>query len=204
MLAATAQADESGALALPANRIAPDDPDWAKLGGELRLESAVTAAFTELRWFAFKNTPTALKGEVRVSANHGLSLHYLDGEDQVVIIDGQGALLRSRTGDRAMPADPRADAANFAMLHLLRLDLTLLSTSFDLYGRYTAANWTLALVPRDSELRSSLGTITVDGVGAGIHRIELRRSATQRVEITMEAPQTKAAFTPDELRRYFR
>jgi hypothetical protein len=204
IVTATAKADESSALATPANRIARDDPEWGRLAVELRAQSAVTAGFTELRWFAFKTSPTVLKGEARVSADRGLSLHYIGPAEQVVIIDGKGALLRSAAGDRAMPADPRADAANFALLHLLRLDLALLSDSFDLYGLHPGAAWALALVPRDSELRHSLGTITVDGTGAAIHRIELRRSATQRVEITMDAPQTKAEFTPDELRRFFR
>jgi hypothetical protein len=202
--AVAGQANEPGSIAVPANRIAQDNPEWRRLAGELRSEAAVTAGFTELRWFAFKNSPTVLKGEVRVSADRGLSLHYLEPEEQTVIIDQQGGLLRSATGDRAMPSDPRADAANFALLHLLRLDLLLLSESFELYGRNTDSDWTLALVARDAELRRSLGTINVDGKGAAIIRIELRRSATQRVEITMTAPQTAASFSPDELRRYFR
>jgi hypothetical protein len=204
IFAVAAQADEAGSIAVPANRIAQDSPEWRRLAGELRSEAAVTAGFTEFRWFAFKNTPTVLKGEVRVSADRGLSLHYLEPEEQTVIIDQQGGLLRSATGDRAMPSDPRADAANFALLHLLRLDLALLSESFELYGRNADSGWILALVPRDAELRRSLGTIAVDGKGSAIIRIELRRSATQRVEITMTAPRTAGSFSPDELRRYFR
>jgi hypothetical protein len=204
ILAVETRADESSALAVPSNRIARDDPEWAKLGEGLRAEPAVTAAFTELRWFAFKSTATVLKGEVRVSADRGLSLHYLEPEEQVVIIDRKGALSRSKAGDRALPADPRADAANFALLHLLKLDLPLLSDSFELYGRRSGSDWTLALVARDTELRRSLGTITVDGRDSVIYRIELRRSATQRVEITMTEPKATAMFTSDELRRYFR
>src|SRR5271168_1891508 len=163
LFAVAARADEASALAIPAKRIARDDPEWNKLAGELRAEAAVTANFTELRWFAFKSSPIVLKGEVRVSADRGLSLHYIEPEEQVVIIDGRGGLLRSSAGDRAMPSDPRADAANFALLHLLRLDLPLLSESFEVYGKRTDSAWTLALAARDAEMQRSLGTIIVDG-----------------------------------------
>jgi hypothetical protein len=204
IFAVSALAGETSVLTAPENRIGRDDAGWGKLAAELRAQAAVTANFTELRWFAFRNSPTLLKGDVRISADHGLSLHYLEPDEQIVIIDAQGGLLRSKTGDRAMPTDPRASAANFAMLHLLKLDLALLSDSFELYGRRTDSAWRLALVARDADLRRTLGTIIVEGSGASILRIELRRSATQRVEITMTAPRTSAAFTADDLRRYFR
>jgi hypothetical protein len=202
-LSAAVGAEES-TLTDAAHRIAPDDPGWSQLAGELRGQSSVVADFAEKRWFSFKRTPTVLRGEVRISAEHGLSLHYLDPEEQIVIIDGRGSLLRSASGDRALPADPSAGAANFALLHLLRLDLGMLEADFELYGRRTATSWTLALVPRADELRRSLGRVTMEGEGSAVRRIELRRSATQRVEITVMPPRPAAAFTPQDILRFFR
>src|SRR5580700_2811871 len=100
-LSAAVGAEES-TLTDAAHRIAPDDSGWSQLAGELRGQSSVVADFTEERWFSFKRTPTVLRGEVRISAEHGLSLHYLDPEEQIVIIDGRGSLLRSASGDRAL------------------------------------------------------------------------------------------------------
>lgn len=187
-----------------AHRIAPEDPGWSELGGELRARACIAADFTEERWFPFKRTPTVLHGEVRISADRGLSLSYLDPDRQVVIIDAKGSLLRSQAGDRALPADPRADAANLAMLHLLRLDLGALARDFELYGQRKGPQWTITLVPRSDDLRRSLGRISVEGEGGAVRRIELRRSATQRVEILVAPPRPPAVFTPDEVRLYFR
>ena len=204
IIAAAVRADEAGTLTNPAHRIAPDDPVWNDLAGELRKQPSVTADFTERRFFSFKKTPTVLRGEVRVSADRGLSLHYVDPEDHIVVIDGLGVLLRSAAGDSVPPADPRAGAAHTALLHALRLDLGPLAEAFELYGLRAGAAWTLALVPRAADLRRTLGQITVGGEGAAVRRIEFRRSATQRVEISVAPPRATASFTAEELRRYFR
>jgi Outer membrane lipoprotein carrier protein LolA-like len=197
-------ADEADPLVTPAHRIAPDDPAWGELAGGLRKVPAVTASFTELRRFSFKKTPTVLKGDSRVSAERGLSLHYLEPEDQTVVIDGRGMLIRTPQGDRVPPDDPRAGAANGALLHVLRLDLPALAETFELYGARRGPAWTLALVPKDADLRRTLGQISVEGTGTEVQRIELRRSVTQRVEILVDPPRSTAAFTPDEIHRFFR
>jgi hypothetical protein len=204
MVGAVVRGDDAATLATPANRIAADDPAWTELSRVRRGQAAVTADFTEERRFAFRRAPTLLHGEARVSSDRGLSLHYSEPEDQTVIVDANGSLVRSASGDLALPSDPRASAANFALLHLLRLDLPPLATAFELYGRHTGRGWTIVLVPREPDLRRTLGQITVEGEGPEVRRIELRRSATQRVEIHVEPPRSSAAFTPEELRRYFR
>jgi hypothetical protein len=203
-LVAPLHAEESDALVTPDHSLAPDDPAWAELAAGLRDKPGVTADFTEQRRFAFKKTPTVLKGEARVSTEHGLSLHYLEPETQTVIIDAQGLLVRSAAGDTIPPADPAALAANAALLHVLRLELRPLAEIFELYGVHTGTAWTIALVPRAADLRRTLGRISVEGEGAAVRRIEFRRSATQRVEILVEPPRAIAAFTAEELRRFFR
>ena len=170
----------------------------------MREQPSVIADFTELRRFSFKKTPTVLKGEVRVSDEHGLSLHYLEPEDQIVINDEQGVLIRTSNGDRRPPSDPQAAAANLALLSVLRLDLRPLAEKFELYGRRTGPAWALVLVPRAEDLRRTLGQITVEGEATAVRRIEFRRSLTQRVEILVEPPRSLAAFGADELRRFFR
>ncbi len=203
-LAAPLRASDADPLVAPAHRLAPDDPAWAELAGGLRNQPSVTADFTEQRRFAFRKTPTVLQGEVRVSTAHGLSLHYRGPENQTVIIDPRGLLVRTPAGDTVPPSDPRAAAANSALLHLLRLDLGPLADTFELYGLRTGTAWTIALVPRAAELRRTLGQISVEGEAAAVRRIEFRRSATQRVEILVAPPRSAAPFSADELRRFFR
>jgi hypothetical protein len=199
-----ANAADPDSLANSANRLTPDDPAWKELAGGLQQRPSVTADFTELRRFSFKKTPTVLKGEVRVSAEHGLSLHYLEPEEQIVINDEAGVLVRTAKGDRRPPAEPEATAANRALLAVLRLDLRPLAETFELYGQRSGTAWTLDLVPRGAELKRTLGQITVEGDGAAVRRIEFRRSLTQRVEIQVEPPRSLAPFSADELHRFFR
>jgi hypothetical protein len=202
--APAAKAADEDPLVAPANRLAADDPAWKELAGGLQQRPSVTADFTELRRFSFKKSPIVLKGEVRVSAEHGLSLHYLEPTEQTVINDETGVLVRTAKGDRRPPSEPEATAANHAMLAVLRLDLRPLAETFELYGRRNGPAWSLALVPRAAELRRTLGQITVEGEGAIVRRIEFRRSLTQRVEILVELPRSLASFSTDELRRFFR
>jgi len=184
--------------------VAPDQAPWRELATALRARGAVTAAFTENRWFPFRKAPTVLHGEVRISAGRGLSLHYFGPPERTVIIDERGLLVRSAEGDIVPPADPRTAAANFALLHVLRLDLPPLAAAFDIYGLSAGSAWRLALVPRGEAMRRSLGRIELEGDGGAVRRIELRRSASQRVEILVAPALPAAAFTGDELRRFFR
>lgn len=197
-------AAETDSLVAPAHELNASDPAWKDIASGLQAEKSVTAAFTENRWFPFRKVPTVLRGESRVSAEHGLSLHYTDPTEQIVIIDDQGMLTRTASRDTTPPDDPRAGAANSALLHVLRFDLAALARTFDLYGVRTGTAWQLALVPKDDSLRRTLGRISIEGEDAAVRRIELRRSPVQRVEILIAPPQSTAPFSAEDLRRFFR
>lgn len=199
-----APAAEPDPLVNPANRLPPAAPAWSDLVAAFARQPDTTADFTERRQFPFRNEPVELTGVVRVSADRGLSLHYLAPDERTVILDPRGMLIRARAGEKAPPADPRATAAHEALRHVLRLDFAALEKDFELYGRRDGRNWTLALVPRTKDLQRSIGRITVDGEAAAIRRIELRRSAKQVIEILIAAPRPPAAFTAEELKAYFR
>jgi hypothetical protein len=191
-------------LVNPGHLLAPEAPAWSDLVGAFAHNPDIAADFTEHRLFPFKKDPVVLKGEVRVSAARGLSLHYTAPEERTVILDAHGVLVRAGGVESALPADPRAAAANDAMLHILRFDFGALEKDFELYGRRDGAEWTLVLVPRTETLRRSVGRITVSGRTATVRRIELRRSPKQCIEISIEPPRPAADFTAEELHRYFR
>jgi hypothetical protein len=197
-------AAESDPLVNPAHRIAPAAPAWSDLIASFAAHPDIAADFTERRFFPFKKEPVELKGEVRVSALRGLSLHYTAPEENTVILDAQGMLARTAAGEQAPPADPHTAAANGALRNIVRFDLKALDKDFELYGQRDGVAWTLALVPRTAALRDSVGRITVAGEGATIRRIEIRRTATQAIEIMIAPPRPPAPFTAEELKQYFR
>lgn len=177
---------------------------WDDLARMVAAQSEVTADFTEHRYFPFRKIPVVLTGVSRVSAARGLSLQYLTPTERLVILDSEGMLLRDATGDSTPPADPRGDAANRALRHVLRLDFPALAQDFELLGRRAGDRWSLVLVPRADDLRRTLGRISVDGEAGLVRRIELRRSALQSVEILISPPRAPAPFAADDLKRYFR
>lgn len=192
--------------AKPQSPVLPDDPAWRDLREAFARGPATGVSdFEERRWFAFKKTPTVLHGVARVSAQRGLSLAYAGPPPRIVIVDDRGLLLREEGRDSVPPADARAGAANGVLLHLLRFDLRALAEEFEIAGERTGAAWRLTLLPRTEALRRTLGEIAVAGEDTDVRRIELRRSATQRVEILIAPPRLSGVpFTAEELRLFFR
>ena len=188
----------------PAHLVAPLAPAWKDLSDAFLRNPDTEAEFTERRFFSFKKDPVELRGEVRVSATRGLSLHYTAPEEQTVILDSRGTLIRAASGASSPVADARATGVNKAMLHILQLDLAALAGDFELHGKRDGALWTLSMVPRMDSLRRAVDRITVDGDGATIRHIEIRRAGRRAIEIAIGPPRPPATFTPGELRQYFR
>ncbi len=118
---------------------------WQDLAAALAHRPDILTDFIERRRCSFKRQPVELTGEVRFSAAHGLSLHYLTPEERIVVLDGKGLRVQVAAGGKTPPADPRAEAASSALLDALRLDLPALAGRFEIYGRRTSEAWALAL-----------------------------------------------------------
>ena len=197
-------AAEVDPLVIPANQLPSTSPAWDDLREAFNHHPDITADFSERRFFPFKREPVELRGTVRVSAAHGLSLHYTAPQEQTVILDERGVLVRAAVGERAPPTDPRAAGANEALRNLLRFDFPALQKNFALYGRRDGTAWSLVLDPREESLRQSVGRIRATGEEATIRHIEIRRGPKQAIEIVIAAPQPSAAFTTEEVKRFFR
>ena len=202
-LAGVSPAAEPDVVTDAVHRLTSADPAWSDFAAAFAHKPDATADFSERRFFPFKRTPVELKGEARVAAARGLSLHYTEPEERTVILDSAGVLVRQRAGDSAPPPDPRANAANAALVHVLRFDLPALTDSFEVYGQRDGNAWAIALVPLATEVRRLVDRIVVAGEGVAVHRIEIRHSAKQYVEILV-GPSRPAPFTAEELKRFFR
>lgn len=192
------------ALVASENRVAITTPGWAELFETLANKEDTIADFTERRVFAFHREATKLAGEVRVSGPHGISLHYTEPEQRIVVLDDDGVLMRDAGGEKALSSKRRDAAANAVLLDVLRFDFVALEESFEIFGRRENDAWELALVPRTDAIRRSVGRITIEGEASAIRRIELRRSAKSYIEIAIATPRETPPFTPEELGTYFR
>jgi hypothetical protein len=188
----------------PSDRITAASADWADLVRQYANKPDGIADFEERRHFPFRKEPIVLKGQVRVSRRHGLSLHYMSPETRTIIFDEKGMLVRDPAGQKSPPPDPRANTANEAMRHILRLDFAALEKSFEITGARGPDEWALTLVPRAEAVRRAIGDIHVAGDATSVRRIELRKSAKQHIDIMMSAAREVGAFSAEEVQRFFR
>ncbi len=194
-------------LMAPANKITvgQNDAPWRELATALAANGNVTAPFTENRYLPFKKIPVVFTGDMRLSPERGLSLAYTKPENQLMIVDAQGVLLRDARGrQRELPKEPRAQAATTALLHVMRFDLTELSKNFELYGLRTGDDWQLVFDPRPGELANALSRLVITGQGAAVKKIEMKKSALQGIEILIGDVRTQVTFTPEETQKSFR
>jgi hypothetical protein len=184
---------------------AANDPAWRELIVRLAPNKTRQSSFEERRYFPFKKTPVILTGEIRIVPEIGLSLRYVTPEEQVMIVDGQGLLMRDREGrERAVSSDTRAQAATAAIVNVLRFDLAKLEREFVVHGRRDGTAWSMAFVPRDANFANLLGVLAVAGEGNALTKIEMVKSPTQRIEITVRDTREDVLFTGDTIRRFFR
>lgn len=180
-------------------------PPWNSLLQKLQSKGNISATFTENRYFPFKKIPVVFTGEIRLSREKGLSLHYLTPDDRLMIIDEHGVLMRNASGrSKEGPSDPRALAATGALVHVMRFDLDELSKQFSSYAAGDANQWYFAFDPKDEALAHTLTRLIVSGEDDKVRRIQMRKSAIQSVEILIGETRENVTFTPEELKRFFR
>ncbi len=182
-----------------------NDAEWTPLFARLAQQSPVRSTFTEYRWFSIRKTPVVLHGELRHAPGRGLSLHYTEPRDEVMIVDHAGLLLREANGRaRSLPNGSKAVRIDTVLLPVLTFDLAALRENFTVHAARDGADWRLDFVPRTADLQRQLGTLTVFAMDDHVRRLEFRRSATQRVVVVIEKTETRVTFTPEELKRFFR
>jgi hypothetical protein len=201
LAAAAHGAVDAGQILTPAGAAG----NWGPLIGALEAKGPLQASFTEYRYFPFRREPTILKGVLRISPEHGLSLQYTDPEPSTLIADANGLIMRDKAGrSRERPAGSREGGAIASLLPIMRFDFPALFPLFVIRATRGDAGWAFEFTPRDPGAAGSLGVITVAGSGLDVSRLEFKRSASQRVEIDVGETKSGVAFTPDELARFFR
>ncbi len=199
--AGAAEISEPGEVLVPGQ----NDREWQALFAKLEAQGDVHSTFTEERWFAVRKTPVILHGELRHSAEYGLSLHYTDPQEQILVVDPQGLLMRDASGHtRTLAADPHAPRMDAVLLPVLRFDFAELQRFFTVRGARAGADWRIDFVPTSPELHRQLSTLTVWGSGEAVSQLEFRRSANQRVVVHINKTETGVVFTSEVIKRFFR
>ena len=114
-----------------------------------------------------------------------------------MIADAAGLLLREPDGrTREVPCRLAAVRRHRRAPAHHEFDLAALYPRFEIRARRSDADWTFEFIPRDPDVARSLGEIFVGGTGSDVHHLEFRRTATQRVEISVGDTRSGVPFTP--------
>lgn len=184
---------------------ATNDPFWRSVFAQLSEPQTRLSTFREARHFPFRRQPVELTGEIRIAPERGLSLRYQTPQEQIMIVDSDGVLMRDAEGrERRVGGDRRATTLSLTLTHILRFDFAALAQDFDLLGAHEETRWKIEFIPRDEALLKQLGIITVDGREARLNGIRMQRSAQQKIVITIGETIDDVAFTADEISHYFR
>ena len=185
----SARADAAGGTLLNPQR---GLGEWAPLVDALASKGTIVGSFTEHRFFPFRREGTVLTGMLRISPERGLSLQYLSPDPSILVADASGLEIKDLSGRASeMPVGSRQSGALAALLPIMRFDLKALSPQFLIRAFHEEKGWRFELTPRDSAPSQSLGTITVEGEGTTVRRLEFRRSASQRIEIDVAETQAE-------------
>lgn len=180
---------------------------WAELFEAIAKQTAVFSSFKEQRWFGFKKTPVELTGQLRFTTEAGLSLLYLGeaGADRMVILDGQGVLLRDGKGrEKKAPDDAKVSGLVRSILAVMRMDLAALRENFQVLGARAGEAWRLDFVPVSRDKEKVFGSIQVFGNNKAVKHLVFKRGGNSRIEIFILESHAVDTFSEQARAQYFR
>ena len=150
---------------------------------------ASKSRFTETRHIGLLARPLELKGSLSYERPNRLSKHVQSPFDELLSVDGEAATLVNRTKGEQRFISLREQPALGALVASVRA--TLAGDAPQLERHYTIEfsgpreAWTLRLVPRDSQVKAIVDTITLSGAAARLTRIEIVETAGDRSVMTI-------------------
>jgi glycosyltransferase involved in cell wall biosynthesis len=185
--------------------LAAPEGGWDRLFQALALHSDRQATFVERRYLPFRSQPVVLRGTVRLSPEHGLSLDYATAKHEVIIADDRGVLLREPDGrQRPLGTAGPLEGAVSELLSILRFDPRQIFARFQVERSRTGPAWTLELRPRSEAPPGGFAAAIMSGTDERLRSIELIRSAREHIDIELGAPASVGRFDRAALARYFR
>lgn len=187
----------------PVNTLAPS-PEWAPVFEVLSRPKNIRSRFTELRHSRFRSKPTEVKGVMRYSPEHGVSIEHREDEITVTLITPKGLYQRSDGRFELVDHDVPAVRAPRMLYPVFNFDKKSLAENFTVAGETTPEGpWSLTLTPKDKDIAGAVARVELAGDKAGITRIVIVRDEATRIEIRIEATEFPESFLKPETEAYF-
>jgi outer membrane lipoprotein-sorting protein len=163
--------------------------DLQALLSEMATVQSSRTRFVETRHLALLTRPVELKGSLTYERPHRLAKHVESPFDETLTVDGEALSLVNRTSGEQRFVSLREQPALRALVESVRA--TLAGDRAQLERHYRVAfsgarnAWQLQLVPRDTQLRAYIESITLSGAGARLQRIEALEGGGDRSVMTI-------------------
>lgn len=195
-----APAEESDWVILESDSL---PPAWQDLYDQIHGRQWVTADFVERRFFSFRRNGVELTGTVWFGRDEGLTLAYREPRAETVRIDEQGVrVLREDGSDRGGRIPEEGREIPDVLLALFHLNLVELEKTFEIRGRRDGQDWSLLLLPRESE-EAPVEKVQFSGSGGDVERIEIEQSRSRRIELELSNFSYPATLDEKERARRF-
>lgn len=175
------------------------EPVWRDRFEALRVDEPVAATFLESRKNSFRKGARTFSGTIRVDPQRGVSLHYAEPLD-VILVGAIGTLWR-RPSSGEWTAYPAPDDGSIGdwTAGLWQFDFPALAKEFAFYGRPLEGQaWELFLTPREN---FRLPEIHLRAEDSRLTRIDLELSPTR--EITYDLKEFDPSPEVGDWDRYF-
>lgn len=163
--------------------------DLSALMREMAQVQSANTRFVETRHLAMLTRPLELKGSLSYERPNRLSKHVESPFDETLTVDGDALSLVNRTKGEQRFLSLKEQPALRALVESIRATLAGDGAQLEKHYRIRFSGsrdaWRLQLVPRATQLRGYIESITLSGAGARIQRIEALEGAGDRSVMTI-------------------
>ena len=149
--------------------------DLATVAAQLAQRKGGEARFTEERFVSGFDSPFRASGTLSFSAPERFARYTAEPRAESMVVDGNSLVLNRGGRSRQMALDAVPEVA--ALIQAVRGTLTgnalTLDKHFKVRVEGSAAQWTLALVPRDARLATQVREIRIAGLAGDVRSVEL-------------------------------
>jgi len=173
----------------------------------LNKAQSLRGEFVQRKFLRELPLPLRSEGDFLFARGLGIIWHTRQPLDSEFVLTQEG--MRQMADGRlavelSAAQQPALQVALQLFVALFSLDVTALSTDFDLYGRaQEAGHWQLGLRPKQAALSEIFGEALISGTSV-VERIELRDRNGDRTEISILNMQSAAQISAEARQRYAR
>ena len=166
----------------------------------LAASGGVRASYHEQKHLSLLSKPLESEGKLYFQPPDRLARHVEKPGRSWLAVRNDQVVMRDATGEERFDLG-RSEVAQGLVDNLavvLRGDLVLLNARYEVAFQALEAGWRIDLKPRSRMLRSLIASMTIDGVGSEIRRVEVREESGDWTVTEFSGIQTGVRFTPEE------